>query len=65
MMHDPRRARQEMIEHVGAITVNTTAEEIRLEAQKGHREQAFLAATGSGTRQVPFRGHGLQGIPDT
>lgn len=52
MTTDPHRARREITEHVGAITVNTTPEEIRLKAQKGHREQAFLAATGSGTRQV-------------
>jgi site-specific DNA recombinase len=50
---DPRRARLEMIEHVGPIRVRTTADEIILEARKGHLESGLLAATGTeGARQI-------------
>jgi hypothetical protein len=53
LMGDPRRARQEIAEHVGPIQVNTTADEIRLESKSGHLEQVLLSATGTGgTRQM-------------
>lgn len=39
LMGDPRRGRQEIVELVWPIRVNTTPDEIRLESQKGRLEQ--------------------------
>ena len=53
LAQEPRRARLEIAEHVGLIRVRLDADEIVLEAQKGHREAVILGATGTGgTRQI-------------
>jgi hypothetical protein len=48
--HDPRRGRLEIAEHVGAIRVRTTPEEIFLESRSGHLEAVLLRATRTGNR---------------